>query len=77
MKIASISARQIFDSRGHPTVEADVTLEHIAPALEGHDVFDQDGLDGAMIALDGTPNKSRLGANAILSISMAARFCRR
>ena len=117
MKIASIAAWQIFDSRGNPTVEAEVTLasgvrgrgsvpsgastgqfeavelrdgdrnrfrgnsvfkaianvqEIIAPALLGRDVFDQSGLDQAMIELDGTPNKSRLGANAILSVSMAA-----
>ena len=117
MKIASISAWQIFDSRGQPTIEAEVALENgvrgrgsvpsgastgqfealelrdcdpkrfrgksvfkaianvqetIAPALLGRDVFDQTGLDEAMIALDGTPNKSRLGANAILSVSMAA-----
>lgn len=117
MKIASISAWQIFDSRGNPTVEAEVRLENgargrgsvpsgastgqfeaielrdrdpsrfrgksvfkavanvetiIAPALRGRDVFDQSGLDQSMIQLDGTPDKSRLGANAILSVSMAA-----
>src|SRR6202008_2840897 len=44
----------------------------IAPRLRGYDVFDQSGLDEAMIALDGTPNKSRLGANALLAVSMAA-----
>ena len=43
----------------------------IADALAGHDVFDQRGIDRAMIDLDGTPDKSRLGANAILSVSMA------
>lgn len=117
MKITSIFGRQIFDSRGNPTVEAEVVLENgvrgrgsvpsgtstgqfealelrdgnperfrgksvfraisnvreiIAPALAGRDVFDQSALDEAMITLDGTPNKSRLGANAILSVSMAA-----
>lgn len=117
MKIASVFAYQIFDSRGNPTVEAEVALENgvrgrgsvpsgastgqfealelrdrdpkcfrgksvlqavtnvrevIAPALRGRDVFDQEGLDNAMIALDGTPNKSRLGANSILGVSMAA-----
>ncbi len=46
--------------------------EIICPAVSGRDVFDQHGLDETMIALDGTPNKSRLGANAILSVSMAA-----
>ncbi|HSY42993.1 MAG TPA: phosphopyruvate hydratase [Candidatus Acidoferrum sp.] len=117
MKITFISARQVFDSRGHPTIETEVVLangmhgrgsvpsgastgqfealelrdgdpkrfrgksvyqaianvqEIIAPALQGRDVFDQNALDEAMIALDGTTNKSRLGANAILSVSMAA-----
>src|SRR6202453_4335744 len=117
MKITTISARQIFDSRGHPTIEAEVALangtrgrgsvpsgastgqfealelrdgdpklfrgksvyqaianvqEIIAPALQGRDVFDQSALDEAMIALDGTANKSRIGANSILSVSMAA-----
>ena len=117
MKIASIHARQILDSRGNPTVEADVVLENgtmgraavpsgastgsheaielrdgdtahyggkgvlkavtnangeIASALAGMDVFDQKALDQKMIALDGTPNKSRLGANAILAVSLAS-----
>jgi enolase len=117
MKIASLSAYQVFDSRGNPTIEAELALENgvrgrgtvpsgastgqfealelrdrdpkrfrgnsvfqaianvrdiIAPQLRGRDVFDQSGLDQAMIALDGTPNKSRLGANAILAVSMAA-----
>ena len=117
MKIETISAWQIFDSRGNPTIEAEVTLENgvrgrglapsgastgqfeavelrdgdpgrfrgksvfqavanvqgvIGPALRGRDVFDQSGTDETMIALDGTPNKERLGANAILSVSMAA-----
>lgn len=117
MKITAIHARQILDSRGNPTVEADVTLEdgsfgraavpsgastgsheahelrdgnlnqyggkgvtkavaavngEIASALIGADVFDQKGLDEKMIALDGTKNKERLGANAILSVSLAA-----
>ncbi len=117
MKIASISACQIFDSRGNPTIESEIVLENgvrgrggvpsgastgqfealelrdrepklfrgksvfkaignvheiIAPAIRGRDAFDQNGLDEMMIALDGTPNKGRLGANAILSVSMAA-----
>lgn len=117
MKIQSVDAFQIYDSRGNPTVEAVVTLENgvagrgLVPsgastgqfeALElrdgdkksfrgksvfraianvrgeilrevaGRDVLDQRGLDEAMIALDGTPEKSRLGANAILGVSMAA-----
>jgi enolase len=117
MKIKNISAFQIYDSRGVPTVETEVELENgligrglvpsgastgqyealelrdgdkksfrgksvfraighvngeIAAALRGADVSDQAGLDRALIELDGTPNKSRLGANAILSVSMAA-----
>jgi enolase len=117
MKISSISAYQVYDSRGNPTLEAEVALENgargrgivpsgastgqfealelrdrdpkrfrgksvfraianvqdiVAPALRGRDVFDQGGLDRTMIELDGTPNKSRLGANAILAVSMAA-----
>ncbi|MGL5020361.1 MAG: phosphopyruvate hydratase, partial [Luteolibacter sp.] len=117
MKIKSIDAFQIYDSRGNPTIEAVVTLENgmtghglvpsgastgqfealelrdgdplkfrgksvfkaitnirgfIANALIGRDVSDQRGLDEAMIQLDGTPDKSRLGANAILGVSMAA-----
>ena len=115
MKIDTIEAFQIFDSRGNPTVEVAVTLEDgprgsglvpsgastgqfealelrdgdarfrgksvhkavgniekiIAPALRGRDVFDQEGIDRRMIELDGTGNKSRLGANAILGVSMA------
>lgn len=114
--ITSIHARQILDSRGNPTVEADVVLENgvlgraavpsgastgtheavelrdgdpknfggksvlkavehvngeIAKALVGQDVSDQAGLDKTMIDLDGTPNKSNLGANAILAVSLA------
>ena len=114
--IQSIKARQILDSRGNPTVEADVILsngtlgraavpsgastgsaealelrdggidwsgkavyqavrnvnEVIAPALVGHDASDQAALDQIMLDLDGTDNKSKLGANAILSVSLAA-----
>ncbi len=117
MNIKSIHARQILDSRGNPTVEADVVLENgtmgraavpsgastgsheaielrdgdpkryggksvlravanangeIAAAVAGMDAEDQKALDAKMIALDGTPNKSRLGANAILAVSLAA-----
>ena len=115
MKIESIGAFQIFDSRGNPTVEVEVILKNgtrgsglvpsgtstgqyealelrdgesrfrgksvlkavsnihteIAPALIGKDVCDQEGVDRCMIELDGTDNKSRLGANAILGVSMA------
>ena len=45
----------------------------IAEAVSGFDVLDQRGLDTALIDLDGTPNKARLGANAILGVSLAAR----
>lgn len=113
--IKSITAREILDSRGNPTVEVDVQLEDgswaraavpsgastgafeaaelrdggsrylgksvsgavenvrtkIAPALIGHDGLDQKGLDEKMIALDATVNKSSLGANAILGVSLA------
>lgn len=116
MKITDIHARQILDSRGNPTVEADVILENnivgraavpsgastgsyeaielrdggdayggkavtkavtnvneeIREAIVGHDVFDQTGIDQTMINLDGTHNKARLGANAILAVSLAA-----
>ena len=116
MKIKSVQALQIFDSRGNPTVEAVVALENgihgrglvpagastghheahelrdgdphrfrgrsvlravghvndeIARAITGRDAFDQAGLDAALAALDGTANKARLGANALLSVSMA------
>ena len=115
--IAGIHAREVLDSRGNPTVEAEVFLadgsmgraivpsgastgEHeavelrdddinrfmgkgvlkaveningeIAEALANWDGFDQRGLDARMIELDGTENKGRLGANAILAVSMAA-----
>ena len=114
--ISAVGARQILDSRGNPTVEADVVLEsgavgragvpsgastgvhealelrdgveawggkgvsqavenvrgEIAAAVHGHDADDQRGLDERLIALDGTPNKGRLGANAILGVSLAA-----
>ncbi|MDE3038587.1 MAG: phosphopyruvate hydratase, partial [Pseudomonadota bacterium] len=114
--IISLRAREILDSRGHPTVEVDAMLENgargraavpsgastgsqealelrdndrkyyrgrgvkkavahvnndIADALTGMDAEDQVGIDRAMIELDGTGNKSRLGANAILGVSLA------
>ena len=116
MKITSLDALQIYDSRGNPTVEAVAILEdgsvghglvpsgastghhealelrdrnperfkgrsvfaavshlkgEIANAIVGRDALDQTGVDEALIALDGTPGKSRLGANAILGASMA------
>ncbi len=116
-KITRVHARQVLDSRGNPTIEADVyvgagvrgraavpsgasTGEHealelrdgdkskylgkgvlkavantnneIAKAVFGLDAADQRALDKRMVELDGTPTKSRLGANAILAVSMAA-----
>ena len=114
--IAEVTARQILDSRGNPTVEVDVRLEsgalgraavpsgastgvhealelrdggdayggkgvmravenvqgEIAQAVRGADPSDQEALDRRLIDLDGTPNKGRLGANAILGVSLAA-----
>ena len=114
--IVSVSAREIMDSRGNPTIEADVVLEtgsagraavpsgastgereavelrdgdknrydgkgvlnavanvngEIAEALEDMDATDQIAIDRTMIELDGTENKARLGANALLAVSMA------
>src|SRR3954453_24004786 len=114
--IVKVIGREILDSRGNPTVEADVYLtdgsmgraavpsgastgEHeaielrdgdksrylgkgvlnavknvedeIAPALQGHPITDQIGIDAKMIELDGTPNKANLGANAMLAVSLA------
>jgi enolase len=116
MEITKIVGREILDSRGNPTVEADVYLAdgsigraavpsgastgeheamelrdgdksrylgkgtrsavnniatHIAPALLGADAERQSSIDHLMRSLDGTPNKSKLGANAILAVSMA------
>lgn len=116
MKIENVKAREILDSRGNPTVEAEVTLESgvkgrasvpsgastgehealelrdgdaaryggkgvlravenvntvICPAVVGMMATDQRAVDAAMLRLDGTPGKSRLGANAILSVSLA------
>src|SRR5712672_1120596 len=72
-KITRVHARQIIDSRGNPTVEADVYVGEVrGRAVVGLDAGDQRGLDKRMIELDGTATKSRLGANAILGVSMAA-----
>jgi enolase len=116
MKILDIHAREILDSRGNPTVEAEVQLESgawgraavpsgastgkreavelrdadgaryrgkgvrqavrnieetIAPEVEGMDASEQAAVDQALLELDGTPNKSALGANAILAVSLA------
>jgi enolase len=115
--ILDVTAREVLDSRGNPTVEAEVLLasgtrataivpsgastgEHeaielrdgdkgrylgkgvlkavenvreiIAPALEDMDASDQRAIDNRMLELDGTPNKAKLGANAILAVSMAS-----
>ncbi len=115
-KIINVHAREILDSRGNPTLEAEVLLEGgafgraavpsgastgsreavelrdgdktrylgkgvtkavanvngaIASALKGFDAADQAGLDQKLIALDGTPNKGKLGANALLGVSLA------
>ena len=114
--ITNIHAREILDSRGNPTLEAEITLSDgsfgralvpsgastgsreavelrdgdkarylgkgvrnavanvnttIASALKNFDAADQRGLDTKLIALDGTPNKSKLGANALLGVSLA------
>jgi len=113
--IASVLARRVWDSRGRPTLEAEVVLEcgasgrAIAPAgasrgsreaidlrdggsrfggmdviqaiasvsgpirgaLEGRDALDQAGIDAALVALDGTPNKASLGGNATVAVSLA------
>tara|TARA_B100000131_G_scaffold280951_1_gene287198 strand:+ start:363 stop:1631 length:1269 start_codon:yes stop_codon:yes gene_type:complete len=116
-KIKRVHAREILDSRGNPTVEAEITLENniqsrasvpsgastgdheavelrdkdlsrylgrgvsravsnvnniIAPELIGKDVLNQEGIDKLIINLDGTKNKSNLGANALLSVSIAS-----
>ena len=115
--ISSIVAREILDSRGNPTIEAEVVTDNgamgraaapsgastgtrealelrdgdqqrylgkgvtqavahvqneIAAALVGQDCADQRAIDGLMLALDGTENKSKLGANATLAVSLAA-----
>jgi enolase len=116
MKIKKVTAQELLDSRGNPTIEAIVTLENglqatamvpsgastgihealelrdgdpgrylgrgvlkavtnvnemIAPVVTGLDVTDQTGIDHCLLEIDGTPNKSRVGANAILSVSIA------
>lgn len=115
MNIEKVIAREVLDSRGNPTVEAEVFLdsgfsgraivpsgastgthealelrdgdrryggkgvlravqnvnEVLAPALVGLDASEQGAVDAAMLALDGTPNKGRLGGNAILAVSLA------
>jgi enolase len=114
--IDTVQARRVWDSRGRPTIEAELRLasgaigraiapagaskgraeavdrrdggpafaghgvgqalaglrERIAPALQGMDAADQGAIDAALIALDGTPNRASLGANAMIAVSMAA-----
>src|SRR5687768_5807500 len=115
-EIIAVHAREILDSRGNPTVEAEVELEsgasgraavpsgastgehealelrdgdakrylgkgvqkavanvigEIGPRLVGFDAFDQHAVDHRMLELDGTKTKAKLGANAILAVSMA------
>ena len=113
--IARVRGRRVWDSRGRPTVEADVHLANgvtgraiapagasrgtgeavdlrdgdrslgglgvssavaamngeIAPLLTGRDVFAQEDIDAALVALDGTPDRSRLGGNSVIAVSMA------
>jgi len=115
-RIAGLHGRRVWDSRGRPTVEAEVRLRggaigraiapagastgsgeaielrdggtrlggrdvqhavaavngEIAAALQGHDAADQSAIDRLLIALDGTPQKRRLGGNALVAVSMAA-----
>mgnify|MGYP003640191711 CR=1 FL=1 len=83
--IIDIHARQILDSRGNPTIEVGSAFMGkgvtkaiknvntiIAQELLGTSVFEQNTIDQIMIDLDGTPNKSKLGANAILGVSLAS-----
>ncbi len=111
-RIRTVRARRVWDSRGRPTVEAELELEsgatgraiapagastasaealdlrdadgfdvrqavanineRIAPALAGADAADQEGVDRLLLALDGTPRKTRLGGNATIAVSLAA-----
>src|SRR5215472_5546920 len=68
--IADIHAREILDSRGNPTVEVEAVNGEIFDALSGFDTEDQLAIDRLLVELDGTPNKSRFGANAILGVSL-------
>jgi enolase len=80
--IRMVHARQVLDSRGNPTVEVEVELDsgaravanangEIAAAVSGLDAHDQRTIDRRLVELDGTANKARLGANAILGVSLA------
>ena len=91
-EIVDVRAREILDSRGNPTIEADVITAdgaigraavpsgastgsrealELRDAIMGMEVTDQEAVDRKMIELDGTDNKGRLGANALLGVSMA------
>ena len=116
-KILKVKARQVFDSRGNPTVEAEVFIKNnsakaicpsgastgtyeafekrdknnkrylgksvlsavnlvnskISKKLKGHNIHNQERVDTLMINLDGTKQKTKLGANAILAVSMAVK----
>src|SRR5688572_27754735 len=73
--IESISALEILDSRGNPTVEVEVTLADgswgRAAVPSGASTGEHEAIDSELLALDATPNKSKLGANAILGVSLA------
>src|SRR5947199_8875656 len=62
--------KKIYTGKGVLKAVANVN-DTIAPELEGYDAADQTGIDQLMIAMDGTENKGKLGANAILAVSMA------
>ena len=64
--------KELLDSECDSIIHAKSTNNEIADKLIGYDVFEQNQIDRAMIALDGTENKGRLGANAILAVSLAA-----
>src|SRR3989344_48223 len=68
----SHEARELRDADGGEQIEIVHVEQDIRPALIGMDVADQSGIDAKMIALDGTPDKSRLGGNALIGVSIAA-----
>src|SRR6202171_4214267 len=70
--IDSVHGREILDARGNPVLKAVRAVnDRLGPSLEGLDVTAQREIDTRLIELDGTPNKSNFGANAILGISLA------
>ena len=73
LPITDVYAREILDSRGLGVQQAaDHVNARIAPEVIGMNVLDQAAIDQAMVRLDGTKNKSNLGANAMLGVSLAA-----